>query len=58
MQYYDANYWRGRLQLTYEFPLTIKGQLSRFFVRAYGDYLKTNNSLDAKCFGLSIGIFN
>jgi hypothetical protein len=58
MQYYDANYWRGRLQLTYEFPLTIKGQLSRFFVRAYGDYLNTNNSLDAKCFGLSIGIFN
>ncbi len=58
MNYYEANYWHGRLQLTYEFPLTIKGETSRWFVRAYGDYLRTNNSLDAKMLGLSVGLFN
>lgn len=58
MQYYKASYWRGRLQLTYEFPLTIKGYTSQWFVRAYGDYLHTDNHLDAKCLGISIGLFN
>ena len=58
MQYYDANYWRGHLQVTYQFPLTLKGTRSTWFVRAYGDYLKTNNSLDASTIGLSIGLYN
>ena len=58
MEYYNANYWRGHLQLTYEIPLKIKGKTSHWFIRAYGDYLKTNNSLDSKCAGLSIGLFN
>ena len=58
MEYYQANYWRGHLQLTYEIPLKIKGKTSHWFIRAYGDYLKTNNSLDSKCAGLSIGLFN
>ena len=58
MKYYDANYWRGHLQVTYQFPITLKGTRSTWFVRAYGDYLKTNNSLDASTIGLSIGLYN
>lgn len=58
MAYYEANYWHGHLALTYQFPLRLKGRQSLWFVRAYGDYLKTDNSLDAKCVGLSIGLFN
>ena len=57
MAYYEANYWRGRLQLTYQFPLTIKNTRSEWFVRAYGDYLKTNNSLYSTTVGASIGIY-
>ena len=57
MAYYEANYWRGRLQLTYQFPLTIKGTRSEWFVRAYGDYLKTNNSLYSATVGASVGIY-
>jgi hypothetical protein len=58
MQYYEANYWQGHLALTYQFPLKLKGKDTRWFVRAYGDYLKTNHSLDAKSVGLSIGLYN
>ncbi len=57
-QYYNANYWRTHLQLTYQFQLKITGSKTLWFVRAYGDYLKTNNQLDSKCVGLSIGLFN
>lgn len=56
--YYHANYWRGRLQLTYELPLTLRGTETRWFVRAYGDYLRANRGLDSQCVGLSVGIYN
>ncbi len=56
--YYDANYWRAHLQLTYQFPLKIGGSNTLWFLRAYGDYLKTNNQLEGKTVGLSIGLFN
>ena len=58
MAFYDADYWRGRLQLTYQFPLTIKGKQNTWFVRAYGEYLKADHSLSASTIGLSIGLFN
>lgn len=58
MTYYSANYWTGRLSLTYQFPLNIKGQQSLWFVRAYGQYLRANHQLDAKCIGISIGLYN
>ncbi len=58
LQYYDANYWRGHLQFTYQFPLKTDGSKTIMFIRAYGDYLKTNNHLDGKTVGLCIGLFN
>ena len=57
MQYYDANFWRGRLSITYQFPLTIKGTRAEWFVRAYGDYLKADHSLNNSTVGASIGIY-
>ena len=58
MAYYNANYWQGRLALTYSFPLKIKGKKTTWYVRAQGDYLHTNNSLSNKSIGLTLGIFN
>ena len=58
MPYYEANYWQGHLAVTYQFPLTIKGYTAQWFIKAYGSYLKTNNSLDGKTIGLSFGLFN
>ena len=57
MPFYEANYWQGRLELTYQQPLTIKKQRTLWFARLYGSYLKTNNSLDGKTAGLSIGLY-
>ena len=56
MPYYQANYWQGRLQLAWQQPLTIKGYTANWFIRLYGSYLKTDNSLDSKHAGLSIGV--
>ena len=57
MPYYNANYWHGHLAVTYQFPLTIKGIKNTWFVRAYGDYLKTDNSLYNANIGASFGIY-
>ena len=57
MQYYDANYWHAHLALTYQFPLTIKGNRAQWFVRLYGDHLSANHSLNASTVGTSIGIY-
>lgn len=58
MQYYDANYWRGHLSLTYQFPLSLKGKRTTAFVRAYGDYLSADHGLNGSTVGLSFGLFN
>ena len=58
LPYYDADYWRGRLTVTYQFPLTIKSHRSMWFVRLYGDYLGADHSLSGKTVGLTFGLFN
>lgn len=57
MDYYDANYWRARVQLTYQFPLDIKGRRNDWFVRLYGDYLSADHSLTGKTAGVAIGLY-
>jgi len=57
MQYYDADYWRGRLTVTCQFPVPVKGLCAEWFVRAYGDYLKADHSLHGSTVGASIGIY-
>lgn len=58
MDYYGANYWQGHAEVKYLFPFKLKGNSSNWYVKAYGDYLRTNNHLDAKTVGLCIGLFN
>lgn len=55
--FYAANWWQGRLELTYQQPLTIKGHLTNWFAKLYGSYLKTDNSLYSNTVGLSIGLY-
>ena len=57
MQYYDANYWRGRLQLTWQFPFSIKGSRNNWFVKVYGDYLSAQHSLNASNVGMAVGLY-
>ena len=57
MDYYEANYFQGRLQLTYQMPITIKRQTNHWFAGIYGEYLTTNNSLNGKTVGVSVGLY-
>ena len=57
MAYYEANWWQGRLEVTYQLPLTIKRQRTLWFAKVYGQYLKTDNSLDSKGAGVSVGLY-
>jgi hypothetical protein len=43
--------------VTCQFPLTIKGFTSQWFVKLYGNYLKTNNSLKSQTAGVSFGMY-
>ncbi|MBQ8065642.1 MAG: hypothetical protein IJ200_08315 [Prevotella sp.] len=56
MAYYEANYFKGGLQLTCQLPVTIKGYTANWFAKVYGTWLKTNNSIDGTTVGLSIGL--
>jgi len=56
MDYYKANYWQGHLELMYQQPLTIKGRKTLWFAKLYGNYIHTDNSLEGKQAGLSIGL--
>ena len=56
MAYYRANYWQGRAEVKYLFPLAIKQTSVTCYVKAYGDYLRTNNDRDASTVGLAVGM--
>lgn len=56
--FYNANYWRGRLQATWQFPLTIKKVRSTWYVRAYAATVRAQQSRHFSTFGFAVGIFN
>ena len=58
MEYYDANYRRGQLSLKYLFPLKLKGIRSSAYVKAYGEIIKAQHSMDRKTVGVTFGLFN
>jgi hypothetical protein len=58
MEYYDSNYWRGQLSVKYLFPVKLKGIRSTFYVKAYGDYINAQHSLNRKTVGVSFGLYN
>ena len=57
MEYYRANYWKGRLEIIYQQPLTIKKQHTLWFAKLYGSYLKTDNSLKGQTAGVAVGLY-
>ena len=58
MPYYDADYSRGELSLKYIFPISLKGHKNIFYVKAYGDIIKAQHSLDRKNVGIAFGLYN
>lgn len=58
MNYYRANYVKGSLSVTYQFPITFKKKQTMWYVRANGDWLRTNSNLHASSFGVTLGMFN
>ena len=58
MLYYDADYFRGQLSVKYLFPMKLKGYRSTFYVKAYGDLISAQHSLDRKTVGLTFGLYN
>lgn len=57
MNILDANYFHGHLQLEYQRPIAIAGKTTLWFLRAYGDYLKADHSLNRSLAGLSVGLY-
>ncbi len=57
MDYYRANYFRGHLELTCQLPVTIKRQTNNWYATLYGDYLRTDNSLNGYQAGFTVGIY-
>lgn len=60
LPYYDANLLYGRLQLMYQFPLTIKRSRAMWFVKAFGDFTSANSAGHPNLYnvGFSVGLFN
>lgn len=58
--YYDANLLHGRLQVMYQFPLTIKKSRAMWFVKAFGDFTSANSAGHPNLYnvGFSVGLFN
>ena len=57
MPYYRANYWQAGMELMYQQPLIIKKQHTLWFAKLYGRYLHTDNSLDGREAGISVGLY-
>ena len=60
LPYYDANLFHGRLQVMYQFPLTIKKSRAMWFVKAFGDFTSANSAGHPNLYnvGFSVGLFN
>lgn len=58
MEYYNAKFIKGSLAVTYNFPIKIKRKNTSWYVKANGDWLRTNSNLHASSFGVTLGMFN
>ena len=60
LPYYDANLLHGRLQVMYQFPLTIKRSRAMWFVKAFGDFTSANSAGHPNLYnvGFSVVCFN
>ena len=57
MAYYEANWWQCRVELMWQQPVTIRRKPTQWFAKLYGSYLKTNNSLEGKSAGVTVGMY-
>jgi hypothetical protein len=57
MDYYEANFFHGQLELTYLMPVTFKKYRNIWFAKIGGSYLKTDNHTDGYYAAASIGIY-
>lgn len=58
MTYYGASYAHGKVQVQYQMPVKIKQHTNVWFVRATGQYLKTNKQTEAHFLGFSLGVYH
>ena len=58
MLYYDADYFRGQLSAKFLFPLKLKKHRNMFYVKAYGDIIAAQHSMNRKTVGLTFGLYN
>lgn len=56
--FYNADYWLGRVALTYQFPLRVMRWQNRWFVSAFYATTQAGNRRTENRFGLSVGIFH
>ena len=57
MKYWGADYLQGSLEVTYQFPLSIRKVKREWFVKAHGNCISTSNSTNAWGAGVSLGLF-
>lgn len=58
MTYYQRNYWKAGMALTYNWEMRIKGYPTRWFVKAKGDYLRANGAGENTNFSIAVGLFH
>lgn len=58
LDYYQSDHWNGSVRLRYQFPLSVKGYRSLWYVEGYAKTIRAQHSRDLTTFGVSIGIFN
>ncbi|MBR4572736.1 MAG: hypothetical protein IKO28_04905 [Prevotella sp.] len=58
MTYYGEKFVKGSLAVTYNFPIRIKGKTTSWYVKANGDWLKTNTHRHAASAAITLGIYN
>lgn len=56
--YYNSNHWNGSLRVRYQFPLSVKGYRSMWYVEGYAKTIQAQHSRDLTTFGVSFGIYN
>ena len=57
MNYYDANWCKGTLELIYQHPVTLKKVTNNWFAKITGSYLKTDTRQSAGEISASIGLY-
>lgn len=59
MEYYQSDFLKGKIEVTYYFPMVIKKSFHRSFLRLSGELLSTTNtSMSSKYIGVAVGLLH